>query len=61
MTTTIFNQLVLQDFERAVWRAFWRDLFSRLTRKATICSHSTRFANACRSQGNIIGACKPFP
>jgi hypothetical protein len=33
MTTTIFNQLVLQDFERAVWRAFWRDLFSRLTRK----------------------------
>jgi hypothetical protein len=33
MTTTIFNQLLLQDFERARRRAFWRDLLSRLTRK----------------------------
>jgi hypothetical protein len=33
MTVPIFNQLVLQDFERARYRAFWRDLLSWLTRK----------------------------
>lgn len=33
MTIILFNQSVLQDFERARRRAFWRDLLSRLTRK----------------------------
>lgn len=33
MTTPILDQLVLQDFERAKHRAFWRDLFSRLTQR----------------------------
>ena len=33
MTIPLLNQLVLQDFERARRRAFWRDLLSWLTRK----------------------------
>ena len=33
MTTTVINQLALQDFERASRKRFWRDLFSRLARK----------------------------
>ena len=33
MTTIIFNQLALQDFEHTKRKAFWRDLFSWLTRK----------------------------
>jgi hypothetical protein len=33
MNTTSYNQLALQDFEDAKRKAFWRDLFSRLTPK----------------------------
>ena len=33
MTIPLLNQWVLQDFERARRRAFWRDLISWLTRK----------------------------
>ena len=34
MNTRIFNQLAFQDFEYAKRKAFWRDLFSWLTRKS---------------------------
>ena len=33
MTLTLSTRLALQDFERANRKAFWRDLFSRITRK----------------------------
>ena len=33
MTTKIYNQFALHDFEQAKHKAFWRDLFSWLTRK----------------------------
>ncbi len=34
MRTQTFNQLILRDFEWAMYKAFWRDLLSWLTRKS---------------------------
>jgi hypothetical protein len=47
MTSMILNRLVLQDFESAMLKAFWRDLFGRLTRKG---NNLLSFDQVCQDQ-----------
>lgn len=49
MTTLISSQLALRDFEHAMYKAFWRDLLSWLTRK---CNHLLSLDQICQ--------CLPF-
>ena len=45
MTTLIFERMAHQHFEYARHKAFWRDLFSRLTRK---CNELLAFDQICQ-------------
>lgn len=49
MTTLISSQLALRDFEHAMYKTFWRDLLSWLTRK---CNHLLSLDQICH--------CLPF-